>query len=235
MVTTDPDTSGARPRLLDLFCCQGGAAAGYTAAGFDVTGIDITPQSRYPYRFILADAIAYATEHGHEYDAIHASPPCQAYSQTRHSHQVQHPELVEPTRAALIATGLPYVIENVVGAPLITPITLCGASFGLTATDVDGCPLVLRRHRLFESNVFIAPLECEHLLYTDRGYKIAGVYGGGTVDRSPHKQRRGGYTPDTQVARQLIGAPWMSGHGLRQSIPPAYAEHVGAWLMQAIA
>jgi DNA (cytosine-5)-methyltransferase 1 len=224
-----------RPRLLDLFSCEGGAAVGYNRAGFDVVGVDHKPQRRYPFEFVHADALSYLADHAHEYDAVHASPPCQAYSITRHAHDKDHPDLLEPTRDALLATGLPYVIENVVGAPLRNPITLCGAAFDLVASDTDGVPLVLRRHRLFESNVFLAPVECECLIYKDRGYRIAGAYGGGSQDRE-HAQfvRRGGYTPARQIRAQLIGAEWMTLDGLSQAIPPAYTQHVGAWLLEAL-
>jgi DNA (cytosine-5)-methyltransferase 1 len=203
---------------------------GYHRAGFDVVGVDLVDRSsRYPFTFVQADAIEYVTEHGHLFDAIHASPPCQAYSITRHSHGRTHPELVEPTRAALQETGLPYIIENVVGAPLLNPITLCGASFGLTAVDTDGTKLVLKRHRLFESNLLLLPLECECLRYRDMGYQVGGVYGGGSADRRHAKVvRRGGYTPVKAVRSSLIGADWMTLYGQAQSIPPAYTHYLGA-------
>lgn len=225
-----------RPRLLDLFCCEGGAAMGYHRAGFDVVGIDIENRAkRYPFEFIQADAIEYALKHGHEFDAIHASPPCQAYSITKHSHDKEHPDLVEPTRDALRATGRPYIIENVPGAPLIDPITLCGSSFDLTATDDDGTRLVLKRHRLFESNVHLWPVECLCLLYKDRGYQVGGAYGGGSADRTHAREvRRGGYTPGKSVRGGLLGIDWMTLHGLSQSIPPAYTEYLGTQLLEHI-
>jgi DNA (cytosine-5)-methyltransferase 1 len=221
-----------RPRLLDLFCGQGGAAAGYHRAGFDVIGVDIAPQPHYPYQFHQTDALQYAGEHAAEYDAIHASPPCQAYSITRHSHSKTHPDLLPATRDALTATGLPWVIENVSGAPMPTALTLCGASFGLTTTDTDGTPLVLRRHRLFESNVWLWPRECECLLYKDRGYQIGGVYSGGSPDRH-HAQhvRHGGYTPTKPVRAALLGIDWMTQDGLSQAIPPAYTHYLGEQLL----
>ena len=115
---------------------------GYSRAGFEVVGVDIAAQPRYPFEFIQGDAIEYVKEHGHEYDAIHASPPCQAYTNAQKIMRNDHPELLEPTREALNATGLPWVIENVPGAPLIEPIELCGGMFGLRTY----------RHRLFESS-----------------------------------------------------------------------------------
>ncbi len=134
---------GRRPRLLDLFCCQGGAAKGYADAGFDVTGVDIAPQPRYPYQFVQADAIAYALEHGAGFDFIHASPPCQHDSECQRIQGNTHPDLIAPTRTALEATGLPWVIENVRGAApkLREPVMLCGPMFGLATY----------RHRFFET------------------------------------------------------------------------------------
>jgi DNA (cytosine-5)-methyltransferase 1 len=143
-----------------------------------------------------------------------------------------HPELVEPTREALIATGNPYVIENVVGAPLVEPLTLCGSEFDLTAADTDGEPLRLERHRLFESNVFLLGNGgCRHRA----SVLVAGVYGGGATDkeRKRHGQRTG-YTPRKSVAADLIGVDWMTLHGLSQAIPPAYTEHIGEQLLEAL-
>lgn len=221
------------PRLLDLFSGAGGAALGYSRAGFDVVGIDLADHSRrYPFKFIQADAVEYLTAHGHEYDVIHASPPCQAYSVTRHSHNIQHPELIEPVRAALIASGKPYVIENVVGAPLIDPIILCGSMFGLTAVDSrDGVLLELRRHRLFESNAYLTAPKCNHQ------HAVGGVYGGGSSRRSATRLDwkggggRGGYTPVNDVRRELMGIWHMTGKELSQAIPPAYTEHIGSQLI----
>lgn len=217
-------------RLLDLFCCEGGAGTGYAQAGFDVVGVDIAPQPRYPFEFHQADAIEYVRDHGHEFDAIHASPPCQAYSITKHSHDKEHPDLLEPTREALIATGLPYIIENVVGAPLIDPVLLCGTMFNLSAIDVDGEPLVLQRHRLFESNVWLMSAGgCSH-----DGRQVAGVYGGGrhrNVSDRDSPSRRGGYTPLGSVRAELMDMPWATQHGLTQAIPPAYTEFLGRQLM----
>ena len=113
-----------RPRLLDLYCCAGGAGAGYHLAGFDVVGVDIEKQGNYPFHFIQADAIQYLLKHGHEFDVIHASPPCQAHSNAQKIQGNNHVDLIDPTRDALISIGKPWIIENVMGAPLINPITL---------------------------------------------------------------------------------------------------------------
>lgn len=220
-------------KLLDLFCCEGGASVGYTRAGFNVQGVDLEPRfaRRYPSLFHQGDAIEFVKDHGHMFDAIHASPPCQLYSVTNAGDR-DYPDLIGPTREALIASGKPYVIENVVGAPLHNPLMLCGSMFGLQATDVDGTVLRLERHRLFESNVsMMAPATCWH----GKTRPVGGVYGGGRTDRWEAKHvRKGGYTPpDKSVREQLIGVEpgHMTLHGLSQSIPPAYTEHIGRQLI----
>jgi DNA (cytosine-5)-methyltransferase 1 len=138
----------ARPRLLDLFSGAGGAAVGYHRAGFEVVGVDLHPQPHYPFEFHQADAMTYPLD---GFDAIHASPPCQAYSVANNIHgRADHPMLIPSVRERLLATGLPYVIENVPRGPLINPVTLCGLTFGLN----------VKRHRLFESNVFMLSPPC---------------------------------------------------------------------------
>ena len=223
-----------KPRMLDLFCCAGGAGAGYARAGFEVVGVDINPQPNYPFEFHQADALEYLAEHWQEFDVIHASPPCQAFSRTKTLHDNTHPDLIEPTRAAMIATGLPWVLENVVGAPLLNPITLCGTEFGLRTTDVDGVPLKLVRHRLFESNVAISRAgECAHN-NTVQTASIYGAGGGWTPAHRDNPERRGGYIPATDVVRELLGIDWMTKHELSQSIPPVFTEHIGAQLIDAL-
>jgi len=135
-----------KPKLLDLFCCAGGAGVGYGRAGFDVVGIDITPQPRYPFPFIQADALTIDPRFLALFDVIHASPPCQSYSDLAKRNRNGHkwPRLIEPVREILQRTGLPYVLENVEGAPLNDPLVLCGTMFP---------KLRVIRHRLFESNV----------------------------------------------------------------------------------
>ena len=239
-----------RPKLLDLFCCEGGAAMGYHRAGFDVYGVDIVTQRRYPFAFRQDDALdtmrrlidgapcRFTHQDGAveglklaDFAAIHASPPCQAYSVTRHSHSKEHPALIIPTRELLVKTGLPYVIENVEGARtgLQEPMLLCGTMFGLRAIDLDGQPLALRRHRLFESNLFLMSAGgCAH-----DATQVAGVYGGGPMQRNK-SDRRGGYTPKRSVRAELMGIDWATQHGLSQAIPPAYTEFIGAQLLQAL-
>lgn len=209
-----------KPRLLDLFCCQGGAGEGYRRAGFDVTGVDIEPQPRNPHRFVQADALEYLAAHGHEFDAIHASPPCQAHSTLKARHRdTHHPDLVDATRALLDVIAVPYVIENVVGAPLQNPVMLCGSSFGL---DV-------RRHRLFESTVPLMAMPCAHHWQTAR----FDVYEHGKWIKSPVVRVYGtGGGKAREHWADAMGIDWMDDAGLAQAIPPAYTEHIGAQLLQ---
>ena len=216
-------------RLLDLYCCAGGAGMGYRRAGFDeVVGVDIVPRPNYPagpgFSFVQSDALEFLKAHGHEFDAIHASPPCQAYIQRNKNLVTKHPRLIEPTREALIASGKPYIIENVDGSPLIDPVVLCGTMFGLP----------LRRHRLFEGlrGMALTP-PCNHW-GTVAGGDFAGVYafGGkghrhGAGVRDP-KNKPG---PDWNVA---MGIDWMSRHELTQAIPPAYTEWIGTQLLKQL-
>lgn len=207
---------------------------GYKNAGFEVVGVDLDPKfaKRYPFEFYAADAIQFVKDHAHEFDAIHASPPCQAYSVTRNSHNRKHPELIEPTREVLKESGLPYVIENVVGAPLVNPITLCGRMFGLEAIDDDGQPVVMDRHRLFESNINLQ--QPVHKLH-DRSVQVAGSYGGARRNKFEARfVRKGGYVPSKSVQEKLLGINWMTQHGLYQSLPPVYTEFIGKQIIKHI-
>jgi DNA (cytosine-5)-methyltransferase 1 len=204
---------------------------GYARAGFDVVGVDLTPQPRYPFEFIQGDALEYVAAHGHEFDVVHASPPCQRYSITANAHDVEHPDLLEPTRLALIEVGRPYVIENVEGAPLVDPVMLCGSMFGLRAPDVDGVELRMERHRLFETSfpVPLAPAPCFH-----DSTLVGGSYKGSRHRKPEHRDnpaRRGGYTPHITVRGALMGIDWMNEHELAQAIPPAYTEWLGRQLI----
>ena len=223
-------------KLLDTFCCEGGMSRGYVNAGFEVVGVDLFARKRYPFEFHQADALAFLRrESVLDFDAIHASPPCQADSITKHSHSKQHVSLVADTRELLKATGLPYVMENVVGAKMPGSVIVCGAALDMTTEDTDGSPLVLKRHRQFESNIPLVGTGCKCAEYKAKGYKVAGVYGGGSSDRTHAEQvRHGGYTPAKVVQERLMGIDWMTRYGLNQAMPPAYGEFIGRQLIEAI-
>ncbi|MFZ2447260.1 MAG: hypothetical protein WAW37_12955 [Syntrophobacteraceae bacterium] len=215
-------------RILDAFCKAGGAGMGYHRAGFDVVGIDIEPQQRYPFEFHQGDAFEFILEHGHEFDAIHVSPPCQKYTRMStgllksQGRDKNHPGLIEPVRELLIKTGKPYVIENVPGAPLRKPVILCGSSFGL----------LVQRHRLFECSFFVMVPECIHGRYVkDKPplhrlvgkSRVVGCYGHGR-----------GKGDDKALWSRAMGIEWMTREELSQAIPPAYTEWIGRQLMQKI-
>lgn len=201
-------------KLLDLFCGAGGCAVGYYRAGFhDITGVDINPQKNYPYHFIQADALEYLVEHGHEYDFIHASPPCQAYSKSKRLTAVNHPMLVEPTRALLQATGKPYVIENVPGSPLKDPVYLAGQMFGLMTT----------RERLFECS-FDVPF----MLVPPPAAKQTKM---GRKPKAGDYIQIVGHFSDIAYARKAMGIDWMTQKELAQAIPPAYTQYIGEQFM----
>lgn len=209
-------------KILDLFCGAGGSGEGYKRAGFEVVGIDIIPQPENPHRFIQGDVFEIAKNllNTEKFDAIHASPPCQAYTTLRHRTGKTYPELIEPTRELLINSGLPYVIENVVGSPLIKPMLLCGSMFGLKSNE-----LILRRHRLFESSFRTMPL-----IDACIGRKSGGVYGSISINRSYGHGVKFSY-PEAKEAMQI---DWMSRKTLVQAIPPAYTEYIGRQLMEIL-
>ena len=205
-----------RPRLLDLFCGAGGAAMGYHRAGFDVTGVDIKPQPNYPFQFIMDDALEYVREHGGEYDAIHASPPCQAFTNARTIHGVgNHKDRLTETRRQLEYVGVPWVIENVPNAPMRADVVLCGSQFGLEDPGVGG----LIRHRWFE---FSSPPW--HLLPPCTHQKnTVSVFGhGGHIYHGVASWRR------------AMGIDWMTRDELAQAIPPAYTEWIGKQLIKVV-
>ena len=187
---------------------------GYHRVGFEVVGVDINTQPHYPFEFHQADALTYPLE---GFDAYHASPPCQRYtSMLNHglTPREKHSDLVAQTRSILIATGKPYVIENVRGAPLLRPIMICGETFGLRVT----------RHRYFECNfTLISP---EHLPHRGTGIR---------------KQNDGGYYyrvygHETGKASwgKAMGINWMRTPELAQAVPPAYTEYIGCFLWRAV-
>lgn len=206
-----------KPRLLDLFCCAGGAGMGYANAGFEVVGVDINPQPRYPFEFHQADAMTYPLD---GFDAIHASPPCQAYSSLKSmlKRPEDHPELIDPTRDRLIAAGVPWVIENVMGAPMRYSVILCGEYFGLRTV----------RHRQFETSflIFQPPHPKGHKAKTSMKKRHPCFDAGMNIS----------VTGDvgSWVGPACMGIDWMQGNELSQAIPPAYTEWIGAHLMTAV-
>lgn len=225
------------PRLLDVFSGSGGAGMGYRFAGFLVTGVDIEPRENYAAgEFVCEGALGYLERLLYRkskgepipFEGIHASPPCQAYTQLisiakSQGHDVWHPELIDATRSLLEQTGLPYVIENVVGAPLREPITLCGSSFGLP----------LRRHRLFETNWPLMGVACAHGALEPKFHvplgdprrnkkpsRFVGVYGSTR------------YRGEDAIRREAMGIDWMNRKQLTQAIPPAYTQFIGEQLMR---
>ncbi len=211
----------SRPRLLDLFCGAGGSSTGYHRAGFDVIGIDIEPQPNYPFEFIQADALQPPVDLA-DFDAIHASPPCQFATAYRRRPGVATTarSLIAETRRLLQDTGKPYVIENVDQAAardeLIDPIRLCGSSFGL---DV-------RRHRLFETSWPATPLDCDHSWQTPRFPPATNR----TNLRSTVEV--GVWRIPLDVQQAAMGIDWMTRSELSQAIPPAYCQFIGEQLMQ---
>lgn len=220
-------------RLLDLFCGAGGCAKGYQRAGFYVVGVDIAAQKNYcGDEFIEGSSLGYLDTllyrhlvHGDElgFDAIHASPPCQAYSVANNIHQKAHPRLIEPLMPLLEQTGLPYVVENVPGAPLHNSATICGLSVGVN----------VKRHRLFETNwpLLVPPCHSNHagdwlLVFghtvLERGTVVGKAKGGGNKIRRKHTT--------TQRGREAMGIDWMTRDELSEAVPPAYTELIGAQL-----
>ena len=202
--------------LLDLFCGEGGAGAGYAASGFSIVGIDNRRQKKYPFKFIQADALEYLKEHGKNFNVVHASPPCQKYSfLTPHAARTKHPDIINETRAALIENGKPYIIENVPGARhlLKNPLMLCGTMFFLK----------IRRHRFFEIYPRIAP----PILFCDHSFNPVLLSGVSRLKgiRQEHKAK---------YCRSAAGLPWLSRKGLDNAIPPAYTEFIGKEIIKLL-
>lgn len=226
-----------RPLLLDLFCGAGGAAVGYHRAGFDVIGVDNRPQPRYPFECWQLDALdalrqLVAGETLVDFAAIHASPPCQRYSvglNVWHDEVREwHPDLIEATRELLVASGRPYVIENIPGSPLLDPVRICGSALGL---DVE-------RHRLFECSFSVLVPPCAHGWQTPRFApnrsgrvgrlaRVITVAGRG----SPPDEADAG-EPKVEQWRRAMEIDWMSREELREAIPPAYTELLGLQLLR---
>jgi hypothetical protein len=206
------------PKVLDLFCGAGGASMGYAKAGYEVVGMDIKHGKRYPFKYIRRDVMTLRPEDLDGFDLIHASPPCQTYSVTKHLRVAQgkttsKQDLLAQVRSLLVVTEIPYVIENVKGAPLIDPVQLCGSAFGLK----------VRRHRLFESSMELRGTDCHH---KEQG-KPVGIYGS-MRDEIPG----GGHTAKTMdEAREAMGIDWMIWGELVEAIPPAYTHYIGQQIL----
>jgi DNA (cytosine-5)-methyltransferase 1 len=207
-----------KPLLLDTYCCQGGAAAGYDRAGFAVLGVDVCDQPRYPFTFIQADAIEFILRYGHLFAAVTGSPPCQLYSKTHRINRSDYPDLIGPTREAMQQTGRPHVIENVADAlpEMLDPVTLCGAMFGLHTY----------RHRLFETGGGFSFSPPEHPQHTARTVKM-----GRPLEAGDFYHAVGNFT-NVDYVRQDMDVPWMSRDGVRECIPPAYTQYIGTHLMK---
>ncbi|MGN6128494.1 MAG: hypothetical protein ACTHON_18200 [Humibacter sp.] len=199
--------------MLDLFCCQGGAAAGYAAAGFEVVGIDLNPQPRYPYPFIQANALDCSRWTFADFDFVHASPPCQHDSDTQRIMRGTHPDLIADVRCMLDRSGRPYVIENVRGAvpKLRNPVMLCGSMFGMETY----------RHRYFETGGGFRLTAPEHPAHTAPQTKM-----GRAIKPGEFGQFIGNFS-GVDHARKVMGVPWMNRDGIRECIPPAYTEWIG--------
>lgn len=222
------------PLLLDLFCCAGGAGVGYHRAGFDVVGFDIAPQPNYPFGMIQMDVMRFVEPEMVELvvasgaAAVHASPPCQRHSTLKTGVTGDYADLLAATRQMLHAMteavpDLVWVMENVVGAPMLDPVRICGSTVGCVDGDAH-----LRRHRLFESNVPIVGSACDHV------GKCLGVYGHlSTDDRCNNPNRPGhGWKAGKARARRLMGVDWeVTDRELAEAIPPAYTCHIGRQLV----
>lgn len=203
-------------KAIDLFCCAGGASMGLSLAGFNVAGVDIEPQPRYPFRFFQDNAVEFDLE---GYDFVWASPPCQRHSRMsgcRVGLKQKYPDLIDAIRKKLTKWGGPWVIENVVGAPLENPIMLCGAMFGLP----------MYRHRLFESNMpLVAPIHPKHVTPASS----AGHWKPGTFISVA------GHFAPVKLAREAMGINWMRNSELAEAIPPKFSEFLGRQVIAQIA
>ena len=200
---------------------------GYHRAGFDVVGVDVRPQPRYPFAFHQANALAFPLD---GFDAIHASPPCQAFStiakQQRTRRRYDHPDLYASTRDRLEGSGAPWIIENVPGSPLATGVVLCGSMFGL---DV-------RRHRLFEASFLMLAPTCEHGRQRPRFRSLdkRRHARGAPLTRVVGVHGHCNYAGELDLRRHAMGIPWMESRELSQAIPPAYTEWIGRQLLATL-
>jgi DNA (cytosine-5)-methyltransferase 1 len=199
-------------RVLDLFCGAGGAAMGVKRAWpeAEITGVDINPQPNYPFTFVQADAMTYPLD---GFDFIWTSPPCQAFSAYRrkgHGVGEGYPDLIAPVRERLKAAGVPYIIENVPGAPLIDFTVLCGSHF-----DLD-----IRRHRHFETSFTVEQPRCAH---NTKPRRFVGATNNKHLRRTVEV---GVWRIPLAVQQQAMGIDWMTLKELSQAVPPAYSEYL---------
>lgn len=217
-----------KPRLLDLFCCGGGASEGYAQAGFDVTGVDIQPQPEYRHDFVCADALVFLLEHGKEFDIIHASPPCQGYSAHVSSASSKwvptkgkdEPRLISDVRDLLQHIGKPYIIENVMGArqDMHANLQLCGTMFGLP----------IARHRLFETTMLITQPVHENC----RGVAKRFAAEKGWEYRDMSVTGKGRRTGTSERWKEIMGIDWdLKQSQLAEAIPPAYTQYIGEQIL----
>lgn len=213
--------SRRKPAILDAYCGAGGAAMGYHRAGFDVVGVDIAPQPNYPFEFVQGDARDFIAEHWREFDAVHASPPCQAScALTKGTNKGrEYVDHIPETRRLLTATGLPAVIENVQGAAVRRDVTLCGEMFGLGVI----------RHRYFELSGWSTtpPRHVPH-----RG-RVSGWRHGQWFD-GPYVAvyGEGGGKGSVQQWQHAMGIDWTADRKeIAEAIPPAYSQWIGERLL----
>lgn len=210
-----------RPGLVDLFCGGGGAGVGYAEAGFEVVGIDLVHQINYPMMFWQMDALDFDLS---DTDVVHASPPCQKWTKMGFRHGKTHTDLIAPTRERLKAWGGPYIMENVPEAPLFDPVMVCGAALGLGALCDDGQYRVLRRHRMFESNLRLTGTGCGC-----GDQPIIGVYGHGSA-----KSSKRGYQGNQREREDAMDMDWMTTRELAQAIPARYTRFLGEQIREQI-
>jgi len=219
-------------KLLDLFCGAGGCAWGYRMAGFEIVGVDIEPQPNYPFAFHQGDALEFFRRRsargdfaGVRFDAIHASPPCQMYSRALKHLSAPQPMLIGAMRVALRETDVPWVIENVEGAPLPTQSTLDGRHGVELCGSMFGLPIF--RHRLFETSFPVeAPGGCSHKglamnPHNEPGrQRIYDAYGHGQHPEAPW--------------REAMGVAWMERYEAREAVPPAFTAYIGRYLAHEV-
>ncbi|WP_261675290.1 DNA cytosine methyltransferase [Streptomyces lusitanus] len=191
-------------RLLDLCCGAGGLSMGYYLAGFDIVGVDTRPQPNYPFTFIQADGLEYAADHGHAFDLVHGSWPCERYAAVTkwRGNPGDHPDLVGPGREVMQATGRPWVMENVpetAAAGILRPdYLLCGTQFGLN----------VRRHRVFETS------------WGGGGDLVPPCWHRKDLLAFAHKGER--------AYADAMGCTWMTSLEARKAVPPAYSQWIAA-------